>query len=433
MTDGAPPADPGEAGEPPLGDATSPADSIPRFYADPEWEEGIRAVFADERTHEQARAIVRAFCEEGAPFALYLRAFQEEAYDFPLPASERDPKDRLIGYAGGTSRSTLETKLASAFDGHVAAITAYNPSNLVLSNLGFPRLELDSESWEGEIDWLMQAASFIVFELDVLAPGVFLELELLASHRREDSTVVVLPAKDAEQTLVDLIYSLHARMGAVVPDYETPDEEHPAIQRFARVVREDELPSDVLRSPLFADLVAAHHARRGLSDPASLVERGHLVNAWGALRLAAEETDEAQESFVAALRLFNDAHDDRGLAAVLMNVGHMYLEVGQHDDAISAFRDSGTVSKRANDEAGFRQAVAWVGLSHYLAGDPETAAHYLLKAVELERDAGETGSLTLIEALDGLRRIYEDSGDLESAQNCALDLEEAFQAHEDGS
>jgi hypothetical protein len=381
--------------------------------------------FWNQRTDRQAREIIRAFCEHGAPFALYLRSFQQEAFDFLTRPTEVDPEGRLIGHIRGPS--PLERKLAAPLQADVQTITAANPANLVwLDKELFPRIDLDLGSWETQIEWLAQAASFIVFELDALSPGVRRELDVLAKQGRDESTVIVLSSNGFEDDpTLSLVRDLHP--GATFPDHERLHGSHPALQRFRWVVHEDQLPFQHLSEfPPFSELITAHDAHKQAELSAAMaLRRGDLVHRWGLLQMGEEDIRGANQSFRSAVQLFVKAGNDLRAAEALMNLARTYLAGRRYDDAIAAFRDAGTLSKRAQDDAAFRNAVMWVGLAHYLSGDAATASHYLTTAVKLERGAGELGSLTLIDGLKVLCKIYDESGQVTSAQHCARDLAEA--------
>jgi hypothetical protein len=452
----------------------------PRFLADKKFMAQMRAANKDHRTDHEAREIIGAFLKDGEPFVLYLRNFQEEAYDALIPGTDLDPKDRLIAYGG---LSTFEGKLAAAFEGKVKAITAANPSDFLFRGL-FPRLELSEYNWGPTIDWLIDAASFIVFELDSFAPGVVRELDLIHRHAREFSTVIVIPSAGAADE-DPVVRTLMGSRGGTLPDYEKPDAQSPGLSRFSRVVREDAVPfSDLASSQLFADLLPGYSSA-GQSQPDSdtLRRRGDLANRWGVLRheayivagdaaaVAAIETvdpgsadavkaagdvspdaaallalvladddalaavdeaadrnalSEALDSLYLSVRHFFDAGDNAGQAGALMNIGRVFLEADRYDDAIAAFKDSGTISKRDEGEAGeggFRQAVAWVAFAHLLDGDLQAANALAFHVLELERDSGET--VATIDALKVLQRLYAQVGEQESEQNVIADLEVA--------
>jgi tetratricopeptide (TPR) repeat protein len=388
------------------------------------FEQEFRDIFAENQTDAQARAILQEFREAGEPFALYLRNFEAEAYDVPKPATELDPEERLFAYMGGLS--SVEEKLAAAFTDKVTVVAVANPSDLLMSAPRFPRLELPNEDWIGVVEWLVQAASFIVFDLDSLAEGVSIELDVIAKHGRQEATVVVLPSAQPAHSM-KLEQELLRTMGGQLPAHQQVDRRDSKLGGFRRIAGEDEIDfEDLSSSPLFWDLLAEYERQmQGEEDVESLRHRAHLVDAWGIRQLANEDA-EALNSFATALGLFVEAEDPMGTAAVLMNIGRAYLDVGQYEDAMQAFRDSGSISKKYGDETGFRRAAVWVALAYYLARDLTTASEYLLGVLEMEREAGETE--VLVDALDLLCRIYRESGDRDSARRCAEDLKAARHA-----
>ncbi len=464
-------------------------DVPPRVRPDPKHVAKLQAAYRDLSTDRQARDIIRSFLSEGEPFALYLRSFREEATDAYLPHPDLDPTERIFTVVGGPS--TLEQSLAEALEGRARVITTRNPSAYLLFRLllhdghSFPRLELAEPNWTRTMAWLIEAASFIVFEVDFLAPGVVQELDLVQALGREQSTVIVVPSPDAPD--FDLFFkTVVTRGGGTLPNYEIPDAHSPALSRFSWVIREDHCCSDLRSWQPFAQLLSAYDSMIDSELDTDMLRRlGELASKWGVNRhedyVAANEAlattaistldagaaeplkaaggldpeavallalvladddalaavdavadrtalSEALDSLAVAVRHFGDAGDNAGQAGALMNIGRIFLEVGQYHDAIAAFRDSGTISKRDKNDAGepgFRQAVAWVALAHCLDGDLERASAFAFHVLEVERSAGET--VATIDALNVLRQIYAQAGEEESERNVIADLEVASQ------
>ena len=267
------------------------------------------------------------------------------------------------------------------------------------------------------VDWLVEAAALIVFDLDSLAPGVSLEIDAIAERGRQDATVIVLPAADASasDSMQDLEVDLLGLMGAQIPGYERPAPDHPRPAGFTRVAREDEIPfGDLRSSPLFADLLA------DAADRAPAAQRARLADAWGILRLAAEQTLEAAETFQLAAQLFHEAADPQGNAAALMNLGRAFLDAGYYDGAIEVFRAAGTTSDKYGDRKGFARAAAWAGLAHMQNGDLPQALAYAEYGLQLDRE-GEEADITT-EALKVLWRVYEQMDDPELARRSLEEL-----------
>lgn len=392
------------------------------------WEGGIREQFAENRTDAQARAIVREFIESGKPFVLFLRSFSQESYDVIKPETPNDPQRRRFGIWQGVS--DIEERLSRGFGQKVAVLAIANPYDLMMKDLQFPRLELFGGRWTEAVDGLVRAASFIVLNVETLAPGISIELHAIRRHGRQKATVIIL-VKERDQT----VRHLHEAMGAEFPKHEWPNRNSARFAGLPRISLEDEIPFHSLQSsPLFADLLADYDVQaRTPADPNVLRNRAFLANAWGVYLLSVDRVDEAVASsdhlneaarvFWKALRLYVEARDTAGMADTLINIGRSYLDARQYADAIQAFRDSGTYYRaRLRDERGFRGAVVWVALAHLLSGDRETALGYLFNLLKLERRR-ETG--VSVDALDLMCKIYRDAGDLESAKRCLADLRAA--------
>ena len=380
----------------------------------------LREAFGDRRSDEAAAGVVGGFIERGRPFSLYLRNFSLEAHKVVKPLTADDPERRYWSYFG--SSSTVEQRLGDVLQPAVRMIGIANPADPIEASVRFPRLEVVAPDWERIVGWLIEGASFIVFDLDSLAPGVAAELELVADLGRADDTVVVLPpAGRAGSRENPLVQGLLRQMGGVIRSDPTPVKSSPVIAGFSRVATEDEIQFDALaEDPRFGDLLARHERELRRRDSWAQRRRARFLMTYGLWSHSAGDPDEALETYAQAEELFTKANDAAGYAEVLMNMGRAGLDLGLYEAAIDVFKQSGTVSQKYGDSAGYRSAVAWVGLAYFLNGDTGVAVQVLMKALELENDEGRTQAS--INALETLARIYETEGDRTSAANVAADL-----------
>jgi len=358
-------------------------------------------------TDGQARDVVRRFVEDGVPFALYLRSFELEAYDFLKPATDDDPQARRFGVETGGS-SELEKRLAEL---PVAFIAVANPSRVVPGAVRIPRLRLSDDDWLPVVEWLVRVASFVVFELGALAAGVRLELAAIDRAGRRADTVVVLDEAERFQ----LERQLLGVMGAVVAEHPRPDAA--MLAGYPRVLRVDSFdPAD----HAMADLLATYDLRaRGEASAEERAVRAEFTAVWGLRRIDQGAQEEGLRQLFGAVGQFSDLDDKPGTARVLRDIGETYLEAGQYDDAIAAFRDAGSLGS----EHDFRYAVCKVAIAHYLAGDHNTAVGYLVAARDQSRDAGDTE--IHVYALELLLDIYERAGDTRAVRRITKELRAA--------
>jgi tetratricopeptide (TPR) repeat protein len=381
----------------------------------------VREDFAGDRTHDYATGIVAGYVERGRPFSLYLRNFGVEAHKVVKPSDARDPQTRNWSYFGGRSR--LEERLGDAFQPAIRMIGVANPADPVESGVRFPRLDVVAPDWERIVGWLIQGASFIVFDLDTLAPGVSRELNLIAEQGRAGDTAVVLPgAGKAGSRENPYVQGILRRMGGIIRSDPAQVRNTAMLATFRRVATEDEIRFDALATdPRFGELLARHERELARKrDAAALRRRARFIMTLGLWDHASDEPGRAIEEYLKAEKLFAKAKDPAGQAELLMHMGRARLDLDLYEQAIGLFKKSGTMSKKYGDKAGFRGAVLWVGIAHYVSGDPATSAHYLVAALKRENLEGRTE--VSVEALRLLERIYREAGHRRSADNAAADL-----------
>ncbi len=379
-----------------------------------EWERRMRRPFADFETDAQARSIVGRFLEAGEPFVLYLRSFELEAYDLLKPSTPTDSQGRRVGYEAG-GPSALERKLADSLDERIVVVAVANPSRTILSANRFPRLRLPDEDWLRVVEWLVRAASFVVVELYSLAPGVRMELQAIERSERRDDTVVVL----TKDTWDPVARAMLAGMGFQLPDYPKADRDSPALAGFSRVLQEDDIRLGNLSAcPELADLLTAHYRQLdGEATAQTRRRRAELTAMWGMLRIDQHDVDEGLRVLFQAVAGYHELGDRAGVAQVLKEIGEVYLESGQYDDAIQAFRDAGTLGS----DHDFRYAACKVAIAHYLRGGHNTAVGYLVAARDQSQAAGDHE--IEVYALELLLDIYQRAGEQGSVRRVEEDLE----------
>lgn len=358
-------------------------------------------------TDGQAQEVVRRYVDDGAPFALYLRSFELEAYDFLKPATDDDPQARRFGVETG-GPSELENRLA---DLPITFIAITNPARVVPGAIRIPRLRLSDNDWLPVVEWLVRVANFVVFELGALAPGVQLELETIDRAKRRADTVVVLDETERFQTERQLLEV----MGAVIPEHPRPDAE--TLAGYPRVLRADSFDPTGLE---MADLLTSYdlHAR-GEASTEERALRAEFTAVWGLLRIDQGAREDGLRHLFGAVGQFSDLDDKASIARVLMDIGETYLEANQYDDAIAAYRDAGSLGS----EHDFRYAACKVAIAYYLSGEQNTAVGYLVVARDQSREAGDTEIYGY--ALELLLDIYERAGDKRAVRLITKELRAA--------
>lgn len=94
------------------------------------------------RLHGEAAFIMQDFNATKRPFALFLRSFEVEAYNYLTPEDEAG-KRKVLTTGAGPSR--VELKLSTALAGRLKALSVANPAQLLTSRSSFPRLVLPNE------------------------------------------------------------------------------------------------------------------------------------------------------------------------------------------------------------------------------------------------------------------------------------------------
>ena len=162
---------------------------------------------------------------------------------------------------------------------------------------------------------------------------------------------------------------------------------------------------------------------RGLRGVA--IARHDMAYAFAALG----ETASAEESYLLALRGFQDLKIASREAQTLHNLGALLARAGRQDEAAEAAAAALEVSRAARDGRGEAYALHVSGLASAAAGHPGPAADALRAALDAMRALGDrAGEAATLEALAAVQR---DLGRLEDAialVDQALELRERLRA-----
>ena len=141
------------------------------------------------------------------------------------------------------------------------------------------------------------------------------------------------------------------------------------------------------------------------------------------------ETASAEESYLVALRGFQDLKIASREAQTLHNLGALLARAGRQDEAAEAAAAALEVSRAATDRRGEAYALHVAGLASAAAGHPGPAADALRAALDAMRALGDrAGEAATLEALAAVQR---DLGRLEEAialVDQALELRERLRA-----
>lgn len=374
-------------------------------------------LFGDGSTNTAAASIYNAYRAESRPFALFLRDFQQESYDYYKPPTENDPQERRFGLIKGRT-NPIELRLVKALEGRLPLLAIWNHSDLMYAG-HIPRLKLPDDRWLEFLENMVNGASLIVMDCHVLSKGVRIELETIIRLHRQDSAVILLP-READDDPAVLLFGA---MGATMPDDATPDKNSPELQSFRRLAYEDEIPYESLdTSPLFADLL--QNAGRLANGDITVLPVVEQIRIWNRRALDFAEsnrTEEALQASLKATRLAGNLEDRSHVIKSLMNAGIMYLKLGFPDEAGAAFYQSGAMFEALNDSKGQGQAAAWLAMAYENKGEPEHAFDLLDASLPLLR--ADNDKIELIDALNVLIRLSSDIGRPKKARQYQAELQ----------
>jgi tetratricopeptide (TPR) repeat protein len=148
-------------------------------------------------------------------------------------------------------------------------------------------------------------------------------------------------------------------------------------------------------------------------DRAARAEIEHLL----ALSLQKQgKLDESLARYQSALQLQAELKNAAGEAAVLNNLGAMYLEQGNAAEAIASLnRAVALYTVTVKDEAGLARALYNVALVCEAQGKPVEAVAAYEQALEIRRRVDRAGTVRI---LDSLALLHATAGDVDKAKAC---------------
>jgi tetratricopeptide (TPR) repeat protein len=368
------------------------------------------------RSHRLAAMVMHDYQATKRPFALYLRTFESEAYQYvDEPGADGKPTKMWAALHGATS---FEQKFAVAIGTRLPLLGIANPSDLTVRAV-IPRLQLPNDGWQSAVRNLIEHAAFIVMECDALASGVIWELEAIQAAGRQNATIIVLPAKGSagDETLREVV----AIFGAVVSKRTAPSVDDPRLAAFPRILAEDDIDFDRIDDiSQFRDLLASAMVAAAAAPPFDANIYATYLNNEGVQHFNNKEYSAAMGLYDQALLVRRSINDRPGLLTTLMNIGSAFIDGGQPEDSVAFLTEAHELARELEKAAETGMAAAYLGIAYKLAGNMPEAIRWLSEAVPILERASPAD---VKDALVHLATAYKQAGDLERARACALRLQ----------
>ncbi len=388
------------------------------------WEAEARGALQYVDTDANARRIIDSYCVGDVPFALYLRNFESEAYDYPLVNRSDSTTSSAITFIafGG---SEVEHHLGRLFAGRIALLGIANPSRLTPPDSDIPRLELPRDDWSEVVDMLMEASQFILSTVSTISPGVAFECNRLRELGRQHDTVVILanPPEESDSN------RLHAQLsGAVLPKHQVPTREQLVKMGFHHVIFEDDLLSTPADSSSILSLVLPDDTsprtgekRRSGQHGGSLEHRVRWARRWAILESRSGKGAEAVNLLGQMLPHARRAGSPNE-EALMVDMGKAYLEDKKLSEAMGSFAASGLLSLKNENLGGARFSNFWIGLALWVARNYGRSTSILERTCRWAEACGDVECLR--ETLAALISVHAALGEDEVAGQCRLKLAE---------
>jgi tetratricopeptide (TPR) repeat protein len=408
-----------------------------------------REVFGAHSTHQVAQAIIKDRETRGEPFALLLRGFEGEAYDYVIhlgpklsgwpglgeliqyandPESITGDPDRKMVVTPTEGPGKLEVMLANALKDHLRPITVASPSSIdpgqTIQGGLVPRIILADATWLRVVRSYIRLAHLIVVDGLGLNPGVRLELEAIVQSGKCDNTVIVLHRDRARFEELENTALISADIAGGTLDLNVErvwlTKDNPILRPFTRIGYVEDLSSETLASdPLFHDLLA-------------MTPLARTSTRLGMAGTKLIESDKAQDGVLYLQAAMLTARGLTGWAeraTVCFNLGIMYGAAGQLESALDAFNGSHTVALATNDLSDQGRALAMIGDVYLKMNKPAEARAALVKCLTpLDATKDEYLDLALRKLAEACRGVHDEA----QASICEVELQR-LQAEKSGS
>lgn len=366
--------------------------------------------------HARAAMIMHEYQVTRRPFALYLRSFETEAYDYLTPEKADEQRWQMTTHL---APSPLEEGLATALEGKLGVIAIANPSDLMMRGR-VPKLQLPNEGWRTVLENLVEHAHMIVMDCEELAPGVEFELDTIRRAGKTGSAILVLPNPNAESK-ASITDAFAQYRGYVVEPRERPRKEHPALSGFPRVAYEDEVVFDQLEtSPLFGDLLESAAEKRAAAPAFDPLPYSKALNNEGVLQFQAKSYAEALRLYAEALLIRRATGDREGRVITLQSIAAVYLDTGQPDQALPYLAECREVTRELGQKRHEGLAASYVGFAHELRGETAPAIAAYEEARQLQREHADAQDFA--DTLTHLANLYRSTSQSDPAAGAYREL-----------
>jgi len=378
------------------------------------------------RAHSEGAMIMHEYNTTGRPYALFLRSFEIESYNYLTPEKQGELRQIITTLHGP---SEVEKKLVGALSGRIPLIGIANPSDISGRTL-IPRIELPNDGWQKVVRNLIDYAHFIVMDCHTLAPGVMWELETLQKANRQDTTIIVLPQLDNldkdQGALRDIVQSAKG----VIVEHETPSPDHPQLAAFQRKAFEDQINFDSLEnSPLFGDLLASAAEKADKAPKFDAKNHATWLNNEGVKLFDQKKFSEALNLYSEALLIRRHIKDEPGILTTWMNIGIVFVDAGQPQDAMPYFKGALELAKKLNQAADEGLVMSFIGVAQRQLGKDEDAIIWLFNAYRLQRKQSPPADVE--NTLTQLADIFRDQKNGDRMIDCYTELRAYFRERKD--
>lgn len=351
-----------------------------------------RKDFGARSTYGQALAIVDRRRESGEPYALFLRGFEGEDYDYRVnsPMHLTDDPELHTNVTVSRQPSVVEIHLGKALQGKMPALAVASPSSIDpgQTSMGalLPRLILPNEGWLDIVQVLIGYAHLIVVDCLGLNPGLRKELEAIAEGGKADNTVIVLHKDRADlDELTDWARLMANTTGGTLaadPSREWVTKDHELLRPFKRIgYVEDVSKEDLASSDLFAELLAfaplVRSATRLGKAGTEIVETGSGTPI------------DVVRYLETSLFLAQGVPGWRERGTAYFNLGLILQGLGNIEGALEAFTACHTAGVALNDLSNQGRGLAMKALVLHKAGQSSEAAETSLASLEPLEKTGD--------------------------------------------
>lgn len=142
-------------------------------------------------------------------------------------------------------------------------------------------------------------------------------------------------------------------------------------------------------------------------------ESAKLLHHFGVLMQEREEYDTALDMHKSALKIFEGAGNQEGVAKSLHEIGVIHQHRGNFDAALKSYRRSMEISEQLEDIRGKAYSLGQIGVIYSQQGEYDLALRTLHSVLELSRSFHDLGSEAI--TLHEVAFVYEQQEDLQKA------------------